>query len=89
MRAGRLKTYIAVVEDAGGGTYEYAIHAGRHIDAEREARQAAGQQGTTLVEIRPAIKWRGRTRRRQGILVGVTIAVTAFLIVKESVGGVL
>jgi hypothetical protein len=87
MRAGRLKAYIAVV-DAGGVTYEYVIHAGRHIDAEKEAREAAGQQGTTLVEIRPAIEWRGRTRRRQGIVLGVTIALTALLIVRESLGGV-
>jgi hypothetical protein len=95
MRAGRLKTYIAVVEDASGGTYEYVVHAGRQSDAEKQVRDAAPQWGASLVEVKRAVAPRTRTWRWQ-IVLGVTIVVAAVAIVvaavaivSERVGGVL
>lgn len=91
MGAKRLKAYIAVVEDESGATYAYPIHVGRHRDPNEEAREVAARQGVTLLETRPAIEWRARTRRRQGIVVviGITIAVTALVVARGIDGGVL
>ncbi|MBA3401506.1 MAG: hypothetical protein H0U05_05900 [Actinobacteria bacterium] len=84
----RLRSYIAVVKDAGGLTFEYVVRAASRDDAEKRIREAEGHWGATLVELRPGIdRWKG-TLRRPWIVAGITTALTAILIVK-SVGAVL
>ncbi len=81
MNGSRSRSYIAVVEDAGGLTYEYVVRAASRDAAEQQVRETEGRWGATPVDIRPKIdRWTG-TLRRRWIVAGLTIAVVAIIIV--------
>lgn len=93
LKGGRLKDYIAVVEDTDGVTYRYVTFGRDRREAEKDARESAGRSGATLVGIKPVMDQRQAARRRQR-LAAITIAVTAIMvtttvIVIVSVGSVL
>ncbi len=88
MRDGRFRSYIAVVEDAGGLKYEYVVRAVSRDDAERRVREAEGRWGASLLELKPSGVGRWKVTLRPWIAAVIAVAVTAIMIAK-SVGGVL
>ena len=64
VRGKRSRAYIATVADGERNVFEYVVHASSHADAEREAREGARRWGTSLIDVREAV--RDDSARRAG-----------------------
>ena len=93
-RAGRFKSYVAVVVDAEGVTYEYVSIAKNRRHAEREVRESARRWGATLVGINPVVGRKWGVGRRELVVAGVTfgvsgVTITAMMIIGLTLEGAL